>query len=104
MSSTTVCCTAHHHAVLPSPARVRPWLRRVWSIAPHILKGATWRFPVQAAPEELDLYSLAYLSDTTLRDIGAPDGLRAYAAQRREQAELLRRIETDRGAVGVARW
>jgi hypothetical protein len=76
----------------------------VWRITRRLLKSAAWRFPVQAAPEELDLYSLAYLSDTTLRDIGAPDGLRAYAAQRREQAELPRRIETDRGAVGVSRW
>jgi hypothetical protein len=103
MSSTTVCCTPHH-AALPSPERVGPWLRRVWRTAQRMLKGVAWRFPVQAAPEELDLYSLAYLSDTTLQDIGAPDGLRAYAAQRREQAELLRRIETERGAVGVSRW
>ena len=102
MSSTTVCCTPH--ASLPSPEHVRPWLRRVLSTAQRMLKGVAWQFPVQAAPEELDLYSLAYLSDTTLQDIGAPDGLRAYAAQRREQAELMRRIETDRGTVGVSRW
>lgn len=102
MSSTTVCCTPH--AALASPEQVRPWLRRVWSTAQRLLKGTAWRFPVQAAPEELDLYSLAYLSDTTLQDIGAPDGVRAYAAQRREQAELLRRIDTDRGTVGVSRW
>jgi hypothetical protein len=101
MSSTTVCCTPD--AALPSPEHVRPWLQRVWGNAQRLLKGVAWRFPVQAAPEELDLYSLAYLSDTTLQDIGAPDGVRAYAAQRREQAELLRRIDTDRGAVEVSR-
>jgi hypothetical protein len=102
MSSTTVCCTPP--ATLPSAGRVRPWLRHALGTVERMLKSAAWRFPLQAAPEELDLYSLAYLSDTTLQDIGAPDGLRAYAAQRREQAELLRRIETDRGAVAVSRW
>lgn len=100
MSSTTACCTAH--AVPLSP---QSWLDRALAAAQRALQASSgWWRPVQAAPADLDLYSLAYLSDATLQDIGVPDGLRAYAAERREQAELLRQIETHRGAVQGSRW
>ena len=101
MSGTTVCCT---HAAPPSPGSFL-WAARAWAVARRLLQAAAaWRVPAPVRPEELDLYSLAYLSDSTLQDIGAPDGLRAYAAERRKQAELLRRIEAYRGGAGVSRW
>jgi len=98
MSGTTVCCT---HAALPSPGL----FLRLRGAAQRVLQAAlTWRLAVPGRPEELDLYSLADLSDSTLKDIGAPDGLRAYAAERRAQAELLRQVEAHRGGgVGVPR-
>lgn len=98
MSGTTVCCT---HAAPPSPG----FFLRARAAAQRVLQAAlARRLAVPVRPEELDLYSLANLSDSTLQDIGAPDGLRAYAAERREQAELLRQIEAYRGGVGVSRW
>lgn len=100
MSSATACCSTH--AVPPLP---QSWLDRALAMAERALHAsAGWWRPVQAAPADLDLYSLAYLNDATLRDIGAPDALRAYAAERREQAELLRQIDLHHGAVQGARW
>lgn len=99
-SSTTVCCGTH--AVAASP---QSWLDRALAAAERALHAsAGWWRPVQAAPEDLDLYSLAYLNDATLRDIGAPDGVRAYAAERREQAELLRQVDNYRDATLGSRW
>jgi hypothetical protein len=98
MSTTTVCCT---HAALASPG----FFWRARAATQRVLQAAlAWRLAVPVRPEELDLYALADLSDSTLRDIGAPDGLRAYAAERREQAELLRQVEAYRGGAGLARW
>lgn len=100
MSSTIACCSTH-----AAPASPQSWLDRALAVAERALHAsAGWWRPVQAAPADLDLYSLAYLSDATLRDIGAPDGLRAYATERREQAELLRQIDAHRGAVQGVRW
>lgn len=98
MSGTTACCT---HAALPSPG----FFVRARAAAHRVLQAAlAWRLAVPVRPEDLDLYSLAGLSDSTLQDIGAPEGLRAYAAERREQAELLRRVEAYRGGVESSRW
>ncbi len=100
MSCTTACCTAD-----AAPSSPPSWLDRVLAAVERALQASSgWWRPVQAAPQDLDLYALAYLSDATLRDIGAPDGVRAYAAERREQAELLRQVETHRGTTSVSRW
>lgn len=100
MSSTTACCTAH-----AAPLSPPSWLDRALAVAQRALQASSgWWRPVLAAPADLDLYSLAYLSDATLQDIGAPDGVRSYAAERREQAELLRQVESHRGTAQGARW
>lgn len=92
----TLCSAAcSTHAV---PPLRQSWLDRALAMAERALHAsAGWWRPVQAAPADLDLDSLAYLND-------APDTLRAYAAQRREQAKLLRQIDAHHGAVQGARW
>jgi hypothetical protein len=103
-------CMAHAPLV-----QAPSWLHRA---ARHLIRTtgagmavllAWWRPPAARAqagqePQAVDLGSLVQLSDAVLRDIGVPDGLRAEAAQRREQAELLRQLDLHRGDTGLTRW
>jgi HEPN domain-containing protein len=105
----------------PAPLMpARPWLNRAaHSLYAVARRGAAaWAVGWQSVrrslsaslrkegsqPQGPDLGSLMELSDAVLKDIDVPEGLRAQAAQCRERAELLLRLDLYRGSADPTRW
>jgi hypothetical protein len=92
---------------LPRPIPLsRPVLQRWFDTAVHAWKAASAtaaanrRQRAEQARQVWDLDTASGLSDSTLRDIGAPDWLRVEAAARRE-ADHLSAFELRMGSSGL---
>lgn len=90
--STSACMTPVISLSRPWPARLLERTAELW----HALRAHA----AQREFEQWRLEDLAALSDRTLRDIGAPEWLRAEAIARRD-AERLWALELRAGMTGL---
>jgi hypothetical protein len=101
MLTSTVPCCSSIPALPAGTTKASGRLAAAWHQALAAVAG--WWQPRATARAHRELDSLVHLSDSVLRDIGVPDSLRAQAAQRREQEQMLRRLEARHGS-GLPHW